>query len=203
MPPVRATDELTCPVVHRYNLRVRDGRDACFDLGGQDEEVGRCRCHSPVGYGAERGQRPLQCQRRAPTVVLPTGGYPADVNNVQGALDAGGTVLLKATNASGAPTPFNFGPATRGSGFVTFHQDAQLTGERTSQAATTIKGGNAPIRAFDALSIAVRDILFDGPRLFALDFSQPPGADAVVTGNQISHVGGVPNPTSAFQPGPV
>ena len=47
----------------------------------------------------------------AATVVYPTGSYPLDVQNVQAALDGGGTVLLKATNAAGVPTAFDFGPS--------------------------------------------------------------------------------------------
>ena len=44
------------------------------------------------------------CAAPAATVVYPTGSYPLDVQNVQAALDGGGTVLLKATDAGGAPT---------------------------------------------------------------------------------------------------
>jgi hypothetical protein len=43
------------------------------------------------------------------SVVYPTGLYPYDVTIVQAALDRGGTVLLKAVNVAGIPTPFNFG----------------------------------------------------------------------------------------------
>ena len=44
-----------------------------------------------------------------PTVVYPTGQWPADVDDVQAAANAGGRILLKAVNASGVPTAFNFG----------------------------------------------------------------------------------------------
>jgi hypothetical protein len=126
----------------------------------------------------------------ATTVVYPTEQYPADVLNVQAALDHGGTVLLKATNVSGTPTPFNFGPPTPGPGFVTFHRDAELTGEHLSGAATTIVGGFYPLRGFDPIRTAVRDITFDAPLHGAIFFEGPPEAETEITGNQISHVVG-------------
>ena len=43
------------------------------------------------------------------TTVYPTGSFPLDVQNVQAAINAGGTVLLKATNAADQPIAFNFG----------------------------------------------------------------------------------------------
>ena len=46
----------------------------------------------------------------ATTTVYPTGSFPLDMQNVQVAIDRGGTVILKATNAAGQPTPFDFGP---------------------------------------------------------------------------------------------
>jgi len=59
----------------------------------------------------------------ATTVVYPTGVYPTDVQNVQVAVDLGGTVLLKAQNTASIATAFNFGPPVVGSGFVTLHRD--------------------------------------------------------------------------------
>lgn len=126
----------------------------------------------------------------ATTVVYPTEQYPADVLNVQAALDQGGTVLLKATNVSGTPTRFNFGPPTPGPGFVTFHHDAELTGERLSGAATTIAGGFYPLRGFDPIRTAVRDITFVAPLHGAIFFVGPPEAETEITGNRISHVVG-------------
>lgn len=49
-----------------------------------------------------------------PTVVYPTGVYQDDIKNVQSAVSAGGTVLLKATDQFGTPTAFNFGGPPRG-----------------------------------------------------------------------------------------
>src|SRR6266576_5757478 len=46
----------------------------------------------------------------ADRVVYPTGVYPTDVQNVQAAVDQGGTVVLKARSTAGVPTHFNFGP---------------------------------------------------------------------------------------------
>ncbi|UCG59900.1 MAG: hypothetical protein JSU70_10340, partial [Phycisphaerales bacterium] len=48
---------------------------------------------------------------RAQTEVYPTGNAAHDVPNVQAAVDLGGAVLLKATDASGNPQCFNFGTA--------------------------------------------------------------------------------------------
>src|SRR5437588_9231449 len=95
------------------------------------------------------------------SVVLPTGSYPLDVQNVQAALDGGGVILLKASDATGIPTAFNFGPSGLAGGWVEFHVDAELTGERLPGAETTIEGGWYPIEGFgDAPNIAVRNITF-------------------------------------------
>lgn len=51
-------------------------------------------------------------QAGAQQVIYPT-NTPDDRANVQAAVNLGGTVLLKATDMNGTPTPFNFGePAT-------------------------------------------------------------------------------------------
>jgi hypothetical protein len=51
----------------------------------------------------------------ADLVVHPEGNAVADVPNVRAAVAAGGVVLLKATNADGVPTAFEFGrTGTRG-----------------------------------------------------------------------------------------
>lgn len=127
---------------------------------------------------------------RGVTVVYPTGQYPTDVRDVQAAIDRGGIVLLKAASASGVSTAFDFGPPVPGSGFVQFHRDAELVGERASGAATTVDGGFGPVRGFDAIRTAVRNIVFQGPLAFAMVFLGPPGADTEITDNRISHVVG-------------
>lgn len=117
-------------------------------------------------------------------VVVPTGSFPLDVQNVQAALDSGGTVLLKATNAAGVPTSFNFGPSDRNGGWVEFHVNAELIGETAPGAVTTIEGGWYPVEAFARLTIAARDITFkssfDGALLLY-------GANTEVTGIHAVH----------------
>jgi hypothetical protein len=121
----------------------------------------------------------------ATTVLYPTGVYPLDVQNVQSALDGGGTVLLKATNAAGVATSFNFGPPQPGSGFVEFHVDAELIGERVAGAETIIDGGWYPVENFgDATTLSVRNITFNTPFDGALLLY---GAHTEVTGNHAFH----------------
>lgn len=122
----------------------------------------------------------------AGSTVYPTGTYPLDVQNVQSALDGGGTVLLKATDAAGIPTAFNFGPSDVTGGWVEFHVDAELVGERTGAAETVIEGGWYPVESFGlARTIAVRNITFvdafDGALLLF-------GAHTEVTGNRALHI---------------
>jgi hypothetical protein len=133
----------------------------------------------------------------AATVVYPTGSYPLDVQNVQAALDGGGTVLLKATTSAGIPATFNFGPADLSGGAVEFHVDAELTGERTASAQATIQGGWYPVEAPGLpLTIAVRDITFLSPFDGALLLY---GAHTEVTGNRVLHtVGRFRNPFRTF-----
>src|SRR4029434_443181 len=76
----------------------------------------------------------------AATIVYPTGSYPLDAQNVQAALDGGGTVLLKATNAAGVPTAFDFGPSDVTGGWVEMFVDAELIGEHTAAADKSIHG---------------------------------------------------------------
>jgi hypothetical protein len=134
----------------------------------------------------------VQDAHAATTIVHPTGTYPLDVQNVQAALDGGGTVLLKATSPAGVPTAFNFGPPQASSGFVEFHADAELTGERLADAETIIEGGSYPVEALGgATSVAVRDITFRAPFYGALLLA---GANTEVTGNHVSRVVGRPIP---------
>lgn len=85
-------------------------------------------------------------------VVYPTGGPAQDVHNVQAAVNSGGTVLLKATDRTGAPQYFNFGTAGGAAGkYVEINNDVVIVGEpgsitlpdgRTADR-TTIYGGGA------------------------------------------------------------
>src|SRR6185436_2805142 len=113
----------------------------------------------------------------AATVVYPT-GYPAyDVAAVRAAVQAGGTVLLKARDTAGIPRAFDFGdyPVGRidwdddGAGYValgtsgevvevtigafriyvSLGNDVRLVGETRGTAVTTIRGGTIPIRNFE------------------------------------------------------
>ncbi|HJT81451.1 MAG TPA: right-handed parallel beta-helix repeat-containing protein [Chthoniobacterales bacterium] len=108
--------------------------------------------------------------------VYPTGNPAQDVANVRGAAAGGGTVLLKAVDATGIPRAFDFGdyPVSRinwdyaGAGYVglgtageivpvslgnfvlyvSLGNDVRLVGETVGNAMTTIKGGTIPIRNF-------------------------------------------------------
>ena len=59
--------------------------------------------------------------------VYPTGDPVQDVSNVQNAVNAGGTVLLKATDATGNPQYFNFE-----AGIVEINNDVVIVGEAGS-----------------------------------------------------------------------
>jgi hypothetical protein len=73
-------------------------------------------------------------------LVYPTGVYPADVQEVDAAVNGGigpsgtvyaggGTILLKATDRDGAITYFNFGNDVTGRGAVKIFTDVVITGE--------------------------------------------------------------------------
>jgi hypothetical protein len=115
------------------------------------------------------------------TVVHPTGDPAQDVVAVRTAVQAGGTVLLRATNAEGVPQAFDFGsfpvgaadfdPSGSGyvalgtsgelvlvtvgddSRYVSLGNDVRLLGETTHGATTTIRGGNIPIRNFEPRTV--------------------------------------------------
>ena len=97
--------------------------------------------------------------------VIPTGQSPTDAENVQAAVNLGGTVLLKATDTMGMPTAFNFGPAVAGSDAVYLNTDVNILGEIVGTAQTTIVGGNGPFRSYVSLRSEIRGIFFDGPRI--------------------------------------
>jgi hypothetical protein len=98
------------------------------------------------------------------TIVRPTGNFPTDVEIVQAAADAGGTVVLKATDAQGAPRAFNFGLPQPGGGSVIIRRAVTILGESVGNHVTTIRGGYFPLRGIFATGrIVVRGIFFDGP----------------------------------------
>src|SRR5438105_304673 len=123
----------------------------------------------------------------ATTVVYPTGQYPADVQNVQAAVDQGGTVLLKATNPARVATSFNFGPPVRGRGFVDIERNTELVGERTSSAATTIQGGWGPVSGFGSNTVTVRDIDIRSPLDGAILFLSPRSSSTQIKSNLALH----------------
>jgi len=104
-------------------------------------------------------------------VVYPTGTFPTDVENVRSAVDAGGTVVLKATDASGTPTAFDFGAPAPGGGSVVMGREVTVVGESVGEEMTTIRGGYFPLRGIAAPGrIVVRGIHFDGPGGNAFNF---------------------------------
>lgn len=125
------------------------------------------------------------------TFVQPTGLFPDDLLNVQAAVDAGGTVVLGATGASGEPLSFNFGPAvSRESGGrgVEITTDVSLIGERRGSAVATIAGGKIPLIGFPGVKVSVSDITFERPFEEAIFLSDP--ASARIVDNRIEHVVG-------------
>ncbi|HEX8290936.1 MAG TPA: right-handed parallel beta-helix repeat-containing protein [Pyrinomonadaceae bacterium] len=102
------------------------------------------------------------------TVVYPTGQHPADADNVQAAVSAGGGVLLKATDAAGVFTPFNFGPAVAGSGTVFLNADVSVRGETVAGRMTTITGGDTPFRINQPVESSFEGLNFEGPRMAAV-----------------------------------
>jgi hypothetical protein len=105
------------------------------------------------------------------TIVHPTGNFPTDVENVQAAADAGGTVVLKATDPLGAPKAFNFGPPQPGGGSVIISRAVTILGESVRNHVTTIRGGLFPLRGINATGrIVIRGIRFDGAGGNAFNF---------------------------------
>jgi hypothetical protein len=148
-----------------------------------------------------RGHRVLQCILAAVVLgcavssalaaaiatVYPTGSFPLDVITVQFAIDRGGTVLLKATNAAGVATPFDFGPADPflGSG-VNLNTDVTILGEQAGNLQTTIKGGFLPILGLVPVKSRIQGIHFDGPLDSPIVIIRSTGAD--ILGNRITGI---------------
>ena len=136
-----------------------------------------------VGAGAAYG---------ATTVVYPTGAFPVDVQNVQAALNSGGSVLLKATDRSAHPLAFNFGdPVTDANDpspeHVVMVKDVSISGERIGTARTTINGGFAVIRSGDvAVKALIQGIKFEKPTINAFEILRSNGLS--ILNNEIDHV---------------
>ncbi len=95
-----------------------------------------------------------------PTIVVyPTGVYPADLANVQYAVDnvaSPGTVVMKSTDMSLAPLAFNFGGTAPGNGGVVklLRPDITLTGDGldNGEPKTKIVGGGGAFRFSSSVS---------------------------------------------------
>src|SRR6267142_2383777 len=120
-------------------------------------------------------------------VIYPTGTSVTDRANLQIAVNAGGTVLLKATSASGVPTAFEFG-----SGRVLLTQDVTILGETVNGHMTTIHRGNQPFRSVFGKPVksAIRGVHFDGPTSAAVLLTFSRGFE--FTDNVVTDVIGAP-----------
>ena len=125
------------------------------------------------------------------TVVYPTGDASVDAAHVQLAVNGGGTVLLKATDASGTPTAFDFGPSSFAGSSVTISVDVDLEGETTSSGAmTTIRGGFDPISGGNGANLTIAGLRFDGAfsdAIFLFD-----AGSVRIARNRVEHVVGLP-----------
>lgn len=118
------------------------------------------------------------------TTVYPTGTFPLDMQNVQAAIDRGGTVILKATNILGQPTAFDFGPPDPAvAGGVNLTTDVSLIGETVQGYMTTISGGFDPILGQLPVKSRIQGIDFEGPLDSPIALFSSTGADIV--GNRI------------------
>ena len=132
-------------------------------------------------------------------VVYPTGAFPTDTDNVQSAVDLGGSILLKATNQNGLPTAFNFGPPddTNNDGGVFLTKDVEISGEQEAGHWTTIDGGVVPFRGWvpndvnsplAKVKTTISGIDFEAPLLSAIIIDWSSGSQII--GNRIANVQG-------------
>lgn len=133
-----------------------------------------------------------------PTIVYPTGTFPLDANNVQAAVNGGGTVLLKARNIAGKSTAFNFGTPDPNHGGTTCHVDGvsvnlsvdvAIIGERVGQHMATITGGCIPLFGQIPVKTKIEGIDFESPVYSAITLVASTGTEIV--GNRINGVIGV------------
>jgi len=121
------------------------------------------------------------------TTVYPTGTFPLDAQNVQAAIDEGGTVVLKATGASGHPTAFNFGPPDPVvNGGVLLTTDVSVIGETVGGYQTTIQGGFNPILGLAPVKSTIKGIHFDGPLDSPIALIRSTGS--TIVGNRITGI---------------
>ena len=128
---------------------------------------------------------------KQPTIVYPTGIFPTDVQNVQAAIDQGGTVLLKATDSVGHPLAFNFGTPQHLLPLraVLIQTNVSIIGELVGSNRTTISGGSKPFRVVGGKN-SIQGIKFDGPLTVAIQIFVSSGIGVI--GNEIENV--VPDP---------
>ena len=97
--------------------------------------------------------------------VYPTGTYPADLTNVQWAVDnvvSGGTVLMKSADRQGQPRYFHFGDDTTSRGSVNAQRDVVILGEAMAPQAFVFPNGRTP----DAAFTPDRTVIYGGLRTF-------------------------------------
>ncbi|MEO7041663.1 MAG: right-handed parallel beta-helix repeat-containing protein [Gemmatimonadaceae bacterium] len=122
----------------------------------------------------------------SPTKVYPTGFFPEDVSSVRAAVAQGGQVILEATDISGMPTAFNFGPSVPGNGTVFLTTDVILSGTSAAGQRTTIMGGSAPIQVLSPIHFTIRGLQFINP--FDAAINVEASRDAVITDNVVENV---------------
>ncbi len=152
-------------------------------------------------------------QAEAQQVVYPT-NTPVDQANVQAAVNLGGTVLLKATDENGNPTPFNFGVPTTWTNplFTTYDpwrvlitKDVRIFGEKDNKGnpLTKISGGvwsfYSPLPATLPVSNPGPDITIEGihfDRAIYAPIMIRYASGLKIAGNRITDVH--PFPTSSY-----
>jgi len=125
----------------------------------------------------------LNAQEAKTLRVYPTGRWPEDVQNVQAAVNLGGTVRLKAVDTNGNPAAFNFGtPSTdeqNGNLGVFLTTDVKITGEESGGQRTTIQGGYIPFLGFAPGIVRIQGIDFDGPGVVAIQIIDAARAEVI------------------------
>src|SRR5262245_21710628 len=118
------------------------------------------------------------------SAALATDVYPtdsaADAANIQAAIQQGGTVTLKATDAAGTPLRFKLGGAT-----ITSRKNVASHGETVGGAQTELfGGGSALVATIPGLDIKIQGIYFNGPATSAVSLLN--AHDVTVSGNRVA-----------------
>ena len=114
------------------------------------------------------------CSAYAATItVYPTGVTATDVQNVQTALNQGGSVLLKATTQAGKAQSFNFGTWNASVNFPAGSQvnvvaAVTISGETVGANRTTISGGVSPFFVDAPVKTTITGIKFVNPQCSAI-----------------------------------